>query len=161
MKPDKNNKNSKRNMIGLVSIILWALFFTILLRSCQSAYENADTIQVPYTTFKQWLVEDKIQEVNVESSQYTFTLREGVTVELPKDESSQSQNWMNSLIPSTQQQEDVKLCHSSPGPEWTTLNVSDLLQEHTKVSYTIRWTAHLPAQPVPVLHSASGSDGGA
>ena len=63
--------------MDLVSIILWALFFTILLRSCQSAYENADTIQVPYTTFKQWLVEDKIQEVNVESSQYTFTCGKG------------------------------------------------------------------------------------
>ena len=135
MKPDKNNKNSKRNMIGLVSIILWALFFTILLRSCQSAYENADTIQVPYTTFKQWLVEDKIQEVNVESSQYTFTLREGVTVELPKDESSQSQNWMNSLIPSTQQQENVKyVTVPLAGVEDTEL--SGLLQEHTKVSYT-------------------------
>ena len=54
MKPEKNNnnRNNKRNVIGLVSIVLWALFFTILLRSCQSAYENADTVQVPYTTFK-------------------------------------------------------------------------------------------------------------
>ncbi len=134
MKPDKNNKNSKRNMIGLVSIILWALFFTILLRSCQSAYENADTIQVPYTTFKQWLVEDKIQKVNVESSQYTFTLREGVTVELPKDESSQSQNWMNSLIPSTQQ-EDVKYV-TVPLAGVEDPELSDLLQEHTQGSYT-------------------------
>ena len=106
MKPDKNNKNSKRNIIGLVSIVLWALFFTIVLRSCQSAYENADTVQVPYTTFKEWLLEDKIQEVNVEASQYTFTLREGVTVELPKDDSSQ--NWMSALVPSTQQPENVK-----------------------------------------------------
>ena len=104
MKPEKNNnnRNNKRNVIGLVSIVLWALFFTILLRSCQSAYENADTVQVPYTTFKEWLVEDKIKEVNGETSQYTFTLREGVTVELPKEESSQSESWMNSLIPSTQ-----------------------------------------------------------
>ena len=108
MKPDKNNKNSKRNMIGLVSIVLWALFFTILLRSCQSAYENADTVQVPYTTFREWLVEDKIQEVNMETGLYTFTLRDGVTVELPQGQSDQSQNWMSSLIPSTQKQEKVK-----------------------------------------------------
>ena len=54
MKPEKNNnnRNNKRNVIGLVSIVLWALFFTILLRSCQSAYENADTVQVPYTTLR-------------------------------------------------------------------------------------------------------------
>ena len=77
MKPEKNNNgNNKRNAIGLISIVLWALFLTILFRSCTSSYEKAGMIEVPYTTFKQWLVEDKIQEVNIESTQYTFTLRE-------------------------------------------------------------------------------------
>ena len=137
MKPEKNNnnRNNKRNVIGLVSIVLWALFFTILLRSCQSAYENADTVQVPYTTFKEWLVEDKIKEVNVETSQYTFTLREGVTVELPKEESSQSESWMNSLIPSTQKPEDVKYI-TVPLAGVEDNELSALLEEHTDVSYT-------------------------
>lgn len=137
MKPEKNNnnRNNKRNVIGLVSIVLWALFFTILLRSCQSAYENADTVQVPYTTFKEWLVEDKIKEVNVETSQYTFTLREGVTVELPKEESSQSESWMNSLIPSTQKPEDVKYI-TVPLAGVEDSELSALLEEHTDVSYT-------------------------
>ena len=137
MKPEKNNnnRNNKRNVIGLVSIVLWALFFTILLRSCQSAYENADTVQVPYTTFKEWLVEDKIKEVNVETSQYTFTLREGVTEELPKEESSQSESWMNSLIPSTQKPEDVKYI-TVPLAGVEDSELSALLEEHTDVSYT-------------------------
>ena len=137
MKPEKNNnnRNNKRNVIGLVSIVLWALFFTILLRSCQSAYENADTVQVPYTTFKEWLLEDKIKEVNVESGQYTFTLREGVTVELPEEESDQSDSWMNSLVSSTQKPEDVKyVTVPLAGVEDTGLY--DDLEAHTEVSYT-------------------------
>ena len=136
MKPDKNNnKNSKRNMIGLVSIVLWALFFTILLRSCQSAYENADTVQVPYTTFVQWVEEDKVDKVNVESGQYTFTLKDGVTVELPEQESSQSQNWMNSIIPSTQKPEDVKYI-TVPLANLDDQELMGLLKEHGVVAYT-------------------------
>ena len=81
MKPDKRNNNdggnNKRNALGLVSIILWALFLTLLFRSCWSSYENAGMVEVPYTTFKEWLEADKIQQANVESGQITFTLREG------------------------------------------------------------------------------------
>ena len=136
MKPDKNNnKNSKRNIIGLVSIVLWALFFTILLRSCQSAYENADTVQVPYTTFVEWVEEDKVDKVNVESSQYTFTLKDGVTVELPEQQNSQSQNWMNSIIPSTQKQEDVKYI-TVPLANLDDQELMGLLKEHGVVAYT-------------------------
>ena len=116
-------------MIGLVSIILWALFFTILLRSCQSAYENADTIQVPYTTFREWLVEDKIQQVNMETGLYTFTLREGVTVELPKDQTDQSQSWMSSIIPSNQKPEDVKYV-TVPLATVNDTELLSLLEEH-------------------------------
>ena len=130
MKPDKNNSgNNKRNVIGLVSIILWALFFTILLRSCQSAYENADTVQVPYTTFREWLVEDKIQEVNMETGLYTFTLREGVTVELPQDQTGQDQNWMSSIIPSAQKPEDVKYV-TVPLATVDDTELLSLLEEH-------------------------------
>ena len=55
MKPDKRNNNdsgnNKRNALGLISIILWALFLTLLFRSCWSSYENAGMVEVPYTTF--------------------------------------------------------------------------------------------------------------
>ena len=89
MKPDKRNNNdsgnNKRNALGLISIILWALFLTLLFRSCWSSYENAGMVEVPYTTFKEWLAEDKIDTVNVENGKYTFTLRDGVEVELPRE----------------------------------------------------------------------------
>ena len=114
MKPDKRNNNNpngggnnnRRNAFGLVSIVLWALFLTLLFRGCMSSYEQAGTVTVPYTTFREWLVEDKIDKVNVEASQITFTLREGVKVELPQEEqesTSQTQELMQSLMPTRQQ----------------------------------------------------------
>ena len=115
MKPDKRNNNNpngggnnnRRNAFGLVSIVLWALFLTLLFRGCMSSYEKAGTVTVPYTTFKEWLAEGKIYRANVESSQITFTLKEGVEVELPQSEqsdtSSQTQELMQSLIPTRQQ----------------------------------------------------------
>ena len=81
MKPDKGNNNgnnNKRNIMGLVSIIFWALLFTMMIKSCTSSYANMGTVEVPYTTFKEWLAEDKIDTVNVENGKYTFTLRDGV-----------------------------------------------------------------------------------
>ena len=116
MKPDKRNNNNpnrgggsnnRRNAFGLVSIVLWALFLTLLFRGCMSSYENANTVTVPYNAFREWLVEDKIQTVLIESSQITFTLKEGVEVELPQSEQSdtgsQTQELMQSLIPTRQQ----------------------------------------------------------
>ena len=115
MKPDKRNNNNpngggnnnRRNAFGLVSIVLWALFLTLLFRGCMSSYENANTVTVPYTTFREWLVEDKVQTAVIDSSQITFTLKEGVEVELPQSEqsdtSSQTQELMQSLIPTRQQ----------------------------------------------------------
>ena len=110
MKPDKRNNNdggnNKRNALGLVSIILWALFLTLLFRSCWSSYENAGMVEVPYTTFKEWLEADKIQQANVESGQITFTLREGVEVELPQqEETGGAGGLMNALLPEPPQDE--------------------------------------------------------
>jgi len=110
LKPDKRNNNdsgnNKRNALGLISIILWALFLTLLFRSCWSSYENAGMVEVPYTTFKEWLEADKIQQANVESGQITFTLREGVEVELPQqEETGGAGDLMNALLPEPPQDE--------------------------------------------------------
>ncbi len=107
--PDKGNRN-KKNAFGLISVILWALFLTVLFRSCWSSYENAGTVVVPYTTFCQWVEEDKIATVDMQSSQYVFTLKEGVTVELPEDSQNQSstQDLLNALVPQPQEPVEVK-----------------------------------------------------
>ena len=61
---------------------------------------------MPYTTFKEWLEADKIQQANVESGQITFTLREGVEVELPQqEETGGAGDLMNALLPEPPQDE--------------------------------------------------------
>ena len=143
MKPDKRNNNNpngggnnnRRNAFGLVSIVLWALFLTLLFRGCMSSYENANTITVPYNAFREWLVEDKIQTVLIESSQITFTLKEGVEVELPQSEQSdtgsQTQELMQSLIPTRQQDPSEPVQYVTIRPDsLTDDSLNDLLDEH-------------------------------
>ena len=143
MKPDKRNNNNpngggnnnRRNAFGLVSIVLWALFLTLLFRGCMSSYENANTVTVPYNAFREWLVEDKIQTVLIESSQITFTLKEGVEVELPQSEQSdtgsQTQELMQSLIPTRQQDPSEPVQYVTIRPDsLTDDSLNDLLDEH-------------------------------
>ena len=95
MKPDKGN--NKRNTFGLITLILWALVLTFLFRSCSSSYASANEVQVDYSTFKQWVQQDKVDRVLMQSGKYTITLKEGVTVEVPEQTSSTSSifySWM-------------------------------------------------------------------
>ena len=75
MKPDKGN--NKKNMVGLITIILWALVGTMLLKSCTSSYDSANEVQVEYSTLRQWVVADLVESVNMDSSKYVITLKEG------------------------------------------------------------------------------------
>ncbi|MEA4933836.1 MAG: ATP-dependent zinc metalloprotease FtsH [Lawsonibacter sp.] len=110
MKPDKGN--NKRNTFGLITLILWALVLTMVFKSCSSSYASANEVQVDYSTFKQWVTEDKVERVLMQSSKYTITLRDGVTVEVPKQDDSSTMTfpWLNS-----QTQETVYV--TTPTPE--------------------------------------------
>ena len=95
MKPDKGN--NKRNTFGLITLILWALVLTFLFRSCSSSYASANEVQVDYSTFKEWVQQDKVDRVLMQSGKYTITLKEGMTVEVPEQTSSTSSifySWM-------------------------------------------------------------------
>ena len=76
MKPEKGNNN--KNAFGLVSLILWALMLTMLFRSCSSSYASSNQVQVPYSTFRQWVAADLVKSVKLESSAFTITLKDGV-----------------------------------------------------------------------------------
>ena len=80
MKPDKGNNNNKRNIVGLISIILWALVLTMLFRSCSSSYAHSNQVQVDYSTFRDWVKAGYVESVEMQSSQYTITLKEGKAV---------------------------------------------------------------------------------
>ena len=76
MKPDK--KNNKKNTLGLVSLILWALVLTMIFRSCSSSYATSNQVQVDYSIFRQWVTEGFVESVRMESAEYVITLKEGM-----------------------------------------------------------------------------------
>mgnify|MGYP003096113680 FL=1 len=123
MKPDKGN--NKRNTFGLITLILWALVLTFLFRSCSSSYASANEVQVDYSTFKQWVQQDKVDRVLMQSGKYTITLKEGVTVEVPEQNSSTSSifyNWMGN-----QDRETVYVTTPTPVAD---LELYSLMESH-------------------------------
>ncbi len=123
MKPDKGN--NKRNTFGLITLILWALVLTFLFRSCSSSYASANEVQVDYSTFKEWVQQDKVDRVLMQSGKYTITLKEGVTVEVPEQNSSTSSifyNWMGN-----QDRETVYVTTPTPVAD---LELYSLMESH-------------------------------
>ena len=51
MKQNKGNGSKRNNVVGLVSIICWALLLTVLFNSCSSMYTDAGTVQIDYSVF--------------------------------------------------------------------------------------------------------------
>ncbi len=86
MNPKKRNSKKPNSAVGIISIVLWALVLTILFNSCQSSIRNASTVEVDYSTFKQWIVAGNVERVQLESGKYTIFLKPGVEVELEDPE---------------------------------------------------------------------------
>ena len=57
MNKKNGNQNKPGRVVGLISIVLWALVLTVLFNSCQSGIKNASTVEVDYSTFKQWVAQ--------------------------------------------------------------------------------------------------------
>ena len=79
--PNNNNANkgggdnNRRGTIGFLSIILWAVIFVLLIQQCTTSVNNASSIKVPYSTFRTWVMDDCVEEVDIASHAFTFTLR--------------------------------------------------------------------------------------
>ncbi len=98
MKPNKGN--NKKNILGLVSLILWALALTMLFRSCTSSYSSANEVQVDYSVFRQWVVAELVESVDMDSGRYVITLKEGCEEQArtylppPEEESGNPFSWL-------------------------------------------------------------------
>ena len=81
--PNNNNKNNsgggdnnnRRSTIGFLSIIMWAVIFVLLIQQCTSTVKNSSAVEVPYSTLRVWVVQDYVEEVDMKSNSFTFTLR--------------------------------------------------------------------------------------
>ncbi len=133
MKPDKGN--NKKNALGLISIILWALVLTMLFRSCSSSYASANQVQVDYSTFREWVTAGLVESVRMDSSTYTITLKEGKEEEALAylDETTTHQgSGMFSWMPMNNNKETE---YVTTVPPVTDVNIYDMLDEYGVESY--------------------------
>ena len=135
MKPDKGN--NKKNTLGLISIIMWALVLTMLFKSCTSSYANANQVQVDYSIFRQWVVAGLVESVRMESGEYVITLKEGMEEEaeayLPQEEERDQGIFAGMQIPLRGQSQEKE--YVTTPPPVSDLSIYDLLDEHGVTNY--------------------------
>lgn len=82
MKPDKQrntgSNNNKRNLMGIASILLWALVVTILVNYFLSMSNQANSTLIQYSEFSTLVEEDKVYAVSMTSNKFTIYLKEDV-----------------------------------------------------------------------------------
>lgn len=95
MKPDHNKNengkksggpgNNRRGWLGMVTLIIWALILTVLLRSFFTSLGGSSTQEVDYSLFRDWVRQDIVERVEKQNSEYVFLLKEGITAKQEKD----------------------------------------------------------------------------
>ena len=86
------NKNNRKSTLGIVSILIWAVILTGVMQMFFAAVRSDKTEEIPYSTFRQWVVEDKVATVNMTSSKFTFTLVEDEKAAQEAQETAQQRN---------------------------------------------------------------------
>ena len=129
MKPEKGN--NKKNTAGLLTLILWAVLLTLMFRSCSSSYANANQVQVDYSQFRQWVVEDMVDSVNMESGKYVITVKDHL-VEQALADLPQKEEQENSMLPwltgQAEEKKDVVFVTTPPPVE--DLAIYGLMDDH-------------------------------
>ena len=75
MKPDKPQgpgNHNRRNLMGIISIVVWALIITLFFNYFASMAGKANTTEVMYGQFQQMVAEDKVYYVEYTSGKYTL-----------------------------------------------------------------------------------------
>ena len=74
--PNNQNDNRKRPSLGFIGIVVWAILLVVLLNSCLVTMRSANTITVPYSTFREWVVSDYVDKAEMDNYGYYFTLKD-------------------------------------------------------------------------------------
>ena len=146
------NDGKKKNVVGMISLLLWAFILTAAFRSCMSSHNAGNEIEVDYSTFRGWIQEDLVDRVLMESGKYTITLKEGVQVEVPQrdEEESVSLPW----LPEKENEEPVYVTIPTPVEDQ---GIYQLLDEHEVEYYdepvdtSGMWMSLLISSVLPML----------
>ena len=76
---DQNNRKgsggNNKNMMGIVSIILWALIITLMINYFTSSMSTSRSEQIEYSQFVEMVENDEVAWVVMESNKYTIYSR--------------------------------------------------------------------------------------
>ena len=74
----KNGKGGgpKKNMVGIVSIIVWAIVIVVVINQIASAAAMSGQVEIKFSELIQLVKDDEVEDVKLESNKYTVTLKE-------------------------------------------------------------------------------------
>ena len=124
---NNQNDNKKKAPIGFLGIVLWAVVLVLLLNTCMSSLQNSSTVEVRYSEFRQWVEAGYVDQVEMESDGYYFTVKEGTPPlteyadKITQSLSEQQRNLFNSLLHIAPQQalEDSVTFVTAPVTDYT------------------------------------------
>ena len=124
---NNQNDNKKKAPIGFLGIVLWAVVLVLLLNTCTSSLQNSSTVEVRYSEFRQWVEAGYVDQVEMESDGYYFTVKEGTPPlteyadKITQSLSEQQRNLFNSLLGGNMQQalEDSVTFVTAPVTDYT------------------------------------------
>lgn len=124
---NNQNDNKKKAPIGFLGIVLWAVVLVLLLNPCMSSLQNSSTVEVRYSEFRQWVEAGYVDQVEMESDGYYFTVKEGTPPlteyadKITQSLSEQQRNLFNSLLGGNMQQalEDSVTFVTAPVTDYT------------------------------------------
>ena len=124
---NNQNDNKKKAPIGFLGIVLWAVVLVLLLNTCMSSPQNSSTVEVRYSEFRQWVEAGYVDQVEMESDGYYFTVKEGTPPlteyadKITQSLSEQQRNLFNSLLGGNMQQalEDSVTFVTAPVTDYT------------------------------------------
>ena len=137
--PNNQNDNRKRPSLGFIGIVVWAILLVVLLNSCLVTMRSANTITVPYSTFREWVVSDYVDEVKMDSYGYYFTLKDDAAPlqeykDKIKNSGSTSLSVSNLLMDQLGSNQKNKLKFQAAMPPVQDQEIIPLMSEH-KVDY--------------------------
>ena len=74
---NNNNNDKKKSSLSFLSIVIWALLLVVLLNTCMSSMRSSSQVTVSYTEFRDWVAAGYVDEVQMSSNVYYFTVKDG------------------------------------------------------------------------------------
>lgn len=75
-KPNKNGKSPKHNIMGVATILIWAMIITAGLNYVFSSASLSGSVEVQFSEFMEMVKSDEVTTVDLEAGKYNFELSE-------------------------------------------------------------------------------------